>query len=266
MNLGGRDQAMNRRAETSKDGMLCSSWQSRGFDVWPVRSPGAGMGRQQVDIVARAVCNMRHSCSSTQYDKASLAASLRPTKKRKCRSVYAPSLRRLSCPRAVNAAHSASQLGQAERERGADSSPDRQSRQGWFFGARDASFEHASMQLMGDTALLEASDNGQVTVKLTRGAPNEVIGSGRCTSSRLESHYADAYVEVIGKVIDDNTIQEYTSMNMGSSISPCFASFQRPDRGRRYGADRGGGADERKVPRHLPIRIALAKASLVPLL
>jgi hypothetical protein len=50
---------------------------------------------------------------------------------------------------------------------------------------------------------LEASDKGQITVKLSR-----------------DSHYADEYVEVIGKVQDDDTIQEFTSMNMGNNISP----------------------------------------------
>ncbi|KAK9895559.1 replication factor A protein 3 [Cystobasidium minutum MCA 4210] len=57
------------------------------------------------------------------------------------------------------------------------------------------------VRLEGDTAILECSDNGNVTVKLNR-----------------DSNFADAYVEVICKVTGDTTVSELTSYNLGDNL------------------------------------------------
>ncbi|ORY70602.1 replication factor A protein 3 [Leucosporidium creatinivorum] len=57
------------------------------------------------------------------------------------------------------------------------------------------------ISLEGESALLETSDSGQVTVKLSR-----------------TSNFADVYVEVIGRVSEDLSITELASINMGDKI------------------------------------------------
>ncbi|KAK4046625.1 hypothetical protein OIO90_006495 [Microbotryomycetes sp. JL221] len=53
----------------------------------------------------------------------------------------------------------------------------------------------------GDTTTLELSDGGQVSVKLNR-----------------ESNHRDTFVEVLGKVESPDSLQEYTSCNMGDTF------------------------------------------------
>ncbi|CDZ96329.1 RPA3 [Phaffia rhodozyma] len=57
------------------------------------------------------------------------------------------------------------------------------------------------IKLNGDTAVVEASDQGQVDLHLNR-----------------ESHLSDPYVEVIGKVGDDLSIKVLTGMDMGADL------------------------------------------------
>ncbi|KAK4702032.1 replication factor A3, partial [Phenoliferia sp. Uapishka_3] len=56
-------------------------------------------------------------------------------------------------------------------------------------------------RLDGNSAVIEASDQGHVTVKLSP-----------------EANFSEAYVEVIGKVAQDLTVQELTSVNMGENL------------------------------------------------
>ncbi|KAL8281365.1 hypothetical protein RQP46_006399 [Phenoliferia psychrophenolica] len=57
------------------------------------------------------------------------------------------------------------------------------------------------ISLAEDSAVIEASDAGQVTIRL---GP--------------EASYADQYVEIIGKVVGDLTVQELSSVNLGDNI------------------------------------------------
>lgn len=57
------------------------------------------------------------------------------------------------------------------------------------------------LKLEGETAIVEASDQGQVTIKLNR-----------------DSNFADQYVEIIGRVTGDTSISELTSYNIGDEI------------------------------------------------
>lgn len=65
-------------------------------------------------------------------------------------------------------------------------------------------------QLDGESATLECSDGGQVTVKLSRvslALSHSLVVQLRTAQ---DSNFADVYVEVIGRV-KDNVITEYAS-------------------------------------------------------
>ncbi|KIO32736.1 hypothetical protein M407DRAFT_95526 [Tulasnella calospora MUT 4182] len=57
------------------------------------------------------------------------------------------------------------------------------------------------IKLQGETAIVKAPDEGQVTVKLT-----------------MDSNISDDFVDIIGKVEDANTIKMYRSSNWGSNV------------------------------------------------
>ncbi|KAG7530718.1 hypothetical protein FFLO_04826 [Filobasidium floriforme] len=57
------------------------------------------------------------------------------------------------------------------------------------------------VRMDGDTAIIEASDGGQVQIKLHR-----------------EANISDPFVEILGKVNDDLTIKVFSSMNLGSDL------------------------------------------------
>ncbi|EPQ52254.1 replication factor A protein 3 [Gloeophyllum trabeum ATCC 11539] len=57
------------------------------------------------------------------------------------------------------------------------------------------------LQFKGDTALVEASDGGQVEVRLPK-----------------DANVTDTYVEIIGKVIDASTLQMMACVLMGDSV------------------------------------------------
>ncbi|KAG8858239.1 hypothetical protein FRB96_005369 [Tulasnella sp. 330] len=56
-------------------------------------------------------------------------------------------------------------------------------------------------QLQGDTAIVQAADGGQVTVKLLR-----------------DSNITDTFVDIIGKVMDEHTLRMLQVNNWGSDI------------------------------------------------
>ncbi|KDQ58605.1 hypothetical protein JAAARDRAFT_69068 [Jaapia argillacea MUCL 33604] len=58
------------------------------------------------------------------------------------------------------------------------------------------------LKLQGETALVEASDGGQVHVRLTR-----------------DANVTDTYIEVIGSVLDESTIKMMACINMGSHLN-----------------------------------------------
>ncbi|CAM0138049.1 unnamed protein product [Umbelopsis sp. WA50703] len=57
------------------------------------------------------------------------------------------------------------------------------------------------ISLNGDSAILEATDNGQIQVQLNG-----------------QSQWATQYVEVIGQVLAENTLKEFTSTNLGDTF------------------------------------------------
>lgn len=85
------------------------------------------------------------------------------------------------------------------------------------------------LQLEGDSATIEASDQGQVTVKLSQVSRDlSVAGCGGQLIRRgsvQEANFSEAYVEVIGKVGNDLTVQEYTR-----SVPASFCTRHMPIR------------------------------------
>ncbi|GAB5587725.1 hypothetical protein Unana1_02625 [Umbelopsis nana] len=63
------------------------------------------------------------------------------------------------------------------------------------------------VSLNGETAILEATDNGQI----------EVILNG-------QSQWGTTFVEVIGQVSSENTLKEYTFTNLGDSFDLALAN------------------------------------------
>ncbi|GAA5956930.1 hypothetical protein JCM21900_006710 [Sporobolomyces salmonicolor] len=63
------------------------------------------------------------------------------------------------------------------------------------------------INLDGETAILEAADGGQVTVRLSK-----------------VSNLADTYVEVVGKVDSDLVMTELATQNLGDSIDMDLAN------------------------------------------
>ncbi|KAG9005510.1 hypothetical protein FRB94_001516 [Tulasnella sp. JGI-2019a] len=57
------------------------------------------------------------------------------------------------------------------------------------------------IKLQGETAIVQAADGGQVTVKLLR-----------------DSNIQDTYVDIIGKVVDEHTLRMLQVNNWGSDI------------------------------------------------
>ncbi|KII84267.1 hypothetical protein PLICRDRAFT_701850 [Plicaturopsis crispa FD-325 SS-3] len=55
--------------------------------------------------------------------------------------------------------------------------------------------------IKGESAIVEASDGGQVSVKLHR-----------------DAHMTDTYVEVIGTVLDESTVKMMACINLGSDL------------------------------------------------
>ncbi|CAO3680679.1 unnamed protein product [Umbelopsis ramanniana] len=63
------------------------------------------------------------------------------------------------------------------------------------------------ISLNGDNAIIEATDNGQI----------QVILNG-------QSQWGTTYVEVIGQVTPENTIQEFTFTNLGNEFDLALAN------------------------------------------
>ncbi|KAJ2960757.1 hypothetical protein NQZ79_g3899 [Umbelopsis isabellina] len=63
------------------------------------------------------------------------------------------------------------------------------------------------ISLSGESAILEATDNGQIQVQLNG-----------------QSQWGTQYVEVIGQVLAENTLKEFTSTNLGDSFDLTLAN------------------------------------------
>ena len=78
------------------------------------------------------------------------------------------------------------------------------------------------VRMEGDTAIIEASDGGQVSYRPT--SPRFCIGTDQCTRLQVsiklhrEANISDPFVEILGKVNDDLSIKVFSSMNLGSDL------------------------------------------------
>lgn len=74
-------------------------------------------------------------------------------------------------------------------------------------------------QLQGSTAIIEASDGGQVTITLNPVGPLSLKERAAhfADLALQDSHFSDEYVEVLGRVQKDNVVMELASSNLGEN-------------------------------------------------
>ena len=71
-----------------------------------------------------------------------------------------------------------------------------------------------------ESAIVEASDRGQVEIRLLNGCLPLALASSFFTLMVLsqESNITDPYVEIIGNVVDDHIIRQIACANLGSEL------------------------------------------------